>query len=519
MSRRPSGDGRLRRDQSRRDHPARPRADSAKSGASAPRRLLAIRILRFAAGVIAICALYAGTVQLKRRVAVARLPALPELSSQTTAVSEHLRARFSAAQQDPTSDQTVGALCLAYHADMFYEHAERCYARAVVLNQREWRWTYYRGLIQSERGDADAVASAMRRVTDSVGFGPALWRLGEAEFKEGHYEQAEQAWRRAVASLEPERLPAESPPHTASVPLSAYASVGLARIALARGHADQARQILQDVSVGAPRFRSAFRLLAESYTLLGRPADADRAVHRANRLPPYAPYADPMVDALARESRNGTFLLRQASDADLADSAEWSEYLTRRALEFDPANPDVLSKLGRILRTLGRNEEALHFFLRYQEIVPGDVQAMAQIGSCLTALGEFREAESYLRRALGGLDDALTHYNLGLLLAQTGRLKEAVAEYGLALSLDPQDPNTHNNLAAVLVRQGRLAEASRELVRAIEIEPENANTHTNLGIVLAQQGQRERAAREFEAALHINPEHAEASEALRVLTR
>ena len=281
----------------------------------------------------------------------------------------------------------------------------------------------------------------------------------------------------------------------------------------------RSRQILERVTTTSPRFSSGFRLLAESYTVLGRRSDADTALRRANRLPPYAPYADPMVDALARESRNGTFLLRQASEADLADSAEWSEHLTRRALEFDPDNPDVVAKLGRILRTLGRTEEALAVFQRYQQMVPGDKLALAQIGGCLTDLGEFGEAESYLRRALGGLEDGLTHYNLGLLLAQTNRLDEAVAEYRLALTFDPNDARTHNNLAAVLARQGKLDQAARELTRALEIDPDNANTHTNLGLVFAQQGPRERAAREFEAALRLNPDHPAAQEALRGLAR
>jgi len=65
------------------------------------------------------------------------------------------------------------------------------------------------------------------------------------------------------------------------------------------------------------------------------------------RLQPFAPYLDPMVDDLARESRNSTLLLRVSSEANLAVNAEWAEYLTRRALEFDPDNPEAVVKLGR----------------------------------------------------------------------------------------------------------------------------------------------------------------------------
>jgi tetratricopeptide (TPR) repeat protein len=269
--------------------------------------------------------------------------------------------------------------------------------------------------------------------------------------------------------------------------------------------------------VQAPRFGSAFRLLAESYSGLGRPGDADRATNRANHLPPFAPYADPMVDALARESRNSTFLLRQASEADLRTNARWSEYLTRRALEFDPDNPDVVGKLARMLRTLGRSGEALEFFAMYSRMVPDDFQALGQIGSCLSDLGRFDEAEPFLRRAHQQLDDALTHYNLGALLSATGRLDEAVVEYQHALNRDPSDPDARSNLAAVLVRQGKLARATEELTRVLDIDPENANAHTNLGLVLAQQGHMERAAREFQTALRIEPRLSQASEALRQL--
>jgi tetratricopeptide (TPR) repeat protein len=469
------------------------------------------------AAVVVAAMAYGGAIWARRAFAVARLPALPELTGQPASVGTHLREKLSTAQQDPTSTEGVAALCLAYHADLFSEQAERCYARLAELNPSEWRWTYYRALLQSERGGGAAFAASLRRVLEiAPEFGPAWLRLGDAEFKEGHHERAEEAWNRAVTSPEPPRA-ADSPLHTADAPVAAYASLGLARIALARGDADRAQQILERITVQAPRFGSAFRLMAESSTALGRPGDADRATNRANHLPPFAPYADPMVDALARESRNSTFLLRQASEADLRTNAAWIEHLLRRALEFDPDNPDVVGKLARMLRTLGRSGEALELFVLYSRMVPDDFQALGQIGSCLSDLGRFDEAEPFLRRAHQQLDDALTHYNLGALLSATGRFDEAVVEYQHALDRDPSDPDARSNLAAVLVKQGKLARATEELGRVLDIDPENANAHTNLGLVLAQQGQLERAAREFQIALRIDPQLTQAAVALRQL--
>ena len=276
----------------------------------------------------------------------------------------------------------------------------------------------------------------------------------------------------------------------------------------------RARQILERVVADAPQFSSALRLLADVYRSLGRQADAERLVYRANRLQPYAPYADPMVDDLARESRNSTLLLRLASEANLAVNAEWSEYLTRRALEFDPDNPEAVVKLGRVLRTIGRNEEALEFFQRYHQLVPGDYLGLAHIGSCLSALGRYEEAESYLRRSLAGSDDPLTHYNLGLLLSVTGRVDDAVIEYEKALARDEMNSDARSNLAAVLVRQGKLDRASAELVRVVERDPDNAMARANLGLVLLQQGRAGQARVQLEEALRLNPQLTPARDAL-----
>jgi tetratricopeptide (TPR) repeat protein len=472
------------------------------------------------AAVIIVALVYVVLMVAPRFASRAPLPPLPESAGRQRSIAEHLRDAYDRAQRDPASAEAVGSLCLALHADLFYDPADQCYARAEGLAPAEWRWTYYRALLQSERGNGEAVAKGMRHVIELMpAFSPAWWWIGDAEFKRSQYDRAEDAWRRAASLPEPDRMTSRPPPHIADIPVSAYASLGLARIALVRGNADLARTVLEPLTASAPRFGPAFRLLADSYVGLSRQADANRARSRADRLPPFAPYADPMVDVLARESRNSTFLLREASEADLAVNAEWSEYLTRRALEFDPDNPEVLSKLGRLLRLFGRSEEALEFFGRYSQIVPDDFQGIGQIGSCLSDLGRFEEAEPFLRRALEGLDDALTHYNLGALLAATGRLDASVAEYRLALERDPEDPDTRGNLAAVLIRQGKLAPATRELARVLELEPDNANAHTNLGLVLAQQGQFENAVREFETALRINPQQRQAADALKALGR
>jgi tetratricopeptide (TPR) repeat protein len=435
----------------------------------------------------------------------ARIPPPPPSAAQSKAVAAHLAAKYDAARREPTSAAAIGPLCVAYHADMFFGEADRCYALVSELDSSQWRWRYYRALIQAERGGGEPLIDNLRRVVNQApDFGAAWQRLGDALFKAGKYDEAREAWERAsTAGASDTNQP--SPRHVTEVPLAAYANVGLARIALVQGDTARAREILERVVNDTPQFSSALRLLADVYRSLDRQGDADRAVYRANRLQPFAPYLDPMVDDLARESRNSTLLLRVSSEANLAINAEWAEYLTRRALEFDPDNPEAVVKLGRVLRTVGRNEEALQYFQRYHQMVPGDFLALAHIGSCLSAMGRYQEAESYLRRAVAGIDDPQTHYNLGLLLSITNRGIEAIAEYEKALARDPMHADARLNMATALARQGKMDQASRELTRLVEQDPANAVARTNLGVVLIQQGKVEQARVQLEAALRSDP--------------
>ena len=443
------------------------------------------------------------------------LPA-PPAAGLSAAVGGHLHERYAAAMRQPDAIAAVGPLCVAYHADMFYDLAERCYLRAATLDPDNWRWPYSRALILAERGGGETLLTLLRQlVTQAPRFGPVWLRLGDAEFKAANYDAAADAWRRASELPDPADESGASPPHVVETPLAAYADLGLARVALERGDADRARDILERVTTSARRFGPAYRLLADSYRALGRDADAERAVYRAGRLQAFTPYTDPIADSLARESRNSTLLLRVASEASLDVNAEWSEYLSRRAVELDPDNPEAVIKLARVLRTLDRNQEALPLFERYRAMVPGDMQALAHIASCLSAMGRYQEAETHLRQALMTLDDPITHYNMGLLMSVTGRLNEAVKEYERALTLDPMHVDARGNLAIVLARQGRLDSAVRELTTLVERDPENASARTNLGLVLLQQGHADQARPQLEEALRLDPTLTPAAQALQ----
>ena len=495
-------------------HPERPSRSTSVTGATVSsfwtnkRRLLICVASLMVLGTV----VYVALSQVRSAAYAARIPPLPDLSGRLTAVRDHLRGADRFARARPLSVAAVGALGLAYHADMFYDQADHVYGIAEELSGFAWHWTYYRALAQGMRGLTDELNIGLRHVVEAApDFGPAWWRLGETEFKAGRYERASEAWRQALTLAEPTSSSDQAAPaRVPSAPVSAYAALGLARLAMMQGRTEHALELLEEVTEGTPGFGPAVRLLGDVYARLDRVEDAERAIQVAGRLSPYEPYQDPLTEALIHESRSTTFLLQQAATVDLTTNATWREYLVRRALEFDPDHEEALYDLATMFRMLRRYDEALQLLEDLRLRQPDNFQILADIGQCLWGLRRFAEAEEVLRRALENLDNADTRNGLGLVLDQVGRSREAVVEYQRALDRNPNHLGALNNLGAALVGQGQPNEAIRQFKRLVALGPGDSDAQTNLGVVLAMVGLYEQAERAFRQALRFDPSHEDA---------
>ena len=114
---------------------------------------------------------------------------------------------------------------------------------------------------------------------------------------------------------------------------------------------------------------------------------------------------------------------------------------------------------------------------------------------------------------------ARAHNNLGTALeAVADGRPAAIAEYRVALRLQPDYAEAHVNLGNALARQDELTEAMAEYEAALRIRPGYAEAHNNLGGVLAGfPEQRSRAAAECERALRLNPDYTDAHFNLAVI--
>jgi protein O-mannosyl-transferase len=129
------------------------------------------------------------------------------------------------------------------------------------------------------------------------------------------------------------------------------------------------------------------------------------------------------------------------------------------------------------------------------------------LGLILLQSGKTREAIEHFQRALQLKPDyADAHYNLGIAFAQTDRIEDAINQYEQALRLAPDSAETHNNLGIALKQVGRLDDAISHYEQALRITPNDAEVHYNLATTLRQVGKNNEAIVHFEQAVRINPD-------------
>ena len=137
------------------------------------------------------------------------------------------------------------------------------------------------------------------------------------------------------------------------------------------------------------------------------------------------------------------------------------------------------------------------------------------LGAVLAQNGRVDEAIVQFQAALVIQPDyAVAHYNLGNALFQAGQPDEAIVHYQKALAIRPDYAEAHDNLGNVLFQKGQVDEAIIQLQQAVAIRPDNAITRFNLGNALLRRGRMDEAIVHYQKALAIQPGFVEAQGSL-----
>lgn len=142
-------------------------------------------------------------------------------------------------------------------------------------------------------------------------------------------------------------------------------------------------------------------------------------------------------------------------------------------------------------------------------INPNSFASLNNLGLALADQGKVADAIRLFERALRiEPESALAHLNLANALVRQGKLDEGIQNYREAIRLVPNYARAHTNLGLALAMQGRHLEAIEQHREALRIEPGFAEAHNNLGVELAQQNEFEEAEQQFAEALRLKPGYA-----------
>ena len=103
-------------------------------------------------------------------------------------------------------------------------------------------------------------------------------------------------------------------------------------------------------------------------------------------------------------------------------------------------------------------------------------------------------------------EDPAAHVQLARRYLQQGNVGEAIAEYGVAIELDPGFAEAYVGLGDVYAREKDLERALESYERALEADPEHAKAHLGLGDVLVVLGEYDAAAFHYQIVVESDPE-------------
>ena len=154
---------------------------------------------------------------------------------------------------------------------------------------------------------------------------------------------------------------------------------------------------------------------------------------------------------------------------------------------------------------LRQGKDALTALHRTAELLPGDAEALGNLGEALFERAQWAESLGWLQRAL-----TLAPQDLNLLihaadaLRELGRVPESLPLYHRALRLEPKNRQALNNLGNAFLQLGQYADAVGYYRLALDVTPDDAQIWCNLGTAQRRLGYHDEAIASYRQALRLN---------------
>jgi beta-lactamase regulating signal transducer with metallopeptidase domain/Flp pilus assembly protein TadD len=274
-----------------------------------------------------------------------------------------------------------------------------------------------------------------------------LYSTGAACFKEGRYQEAEEAFRK-IYQLDPGNL---------------KGIVGLAEVYMRENKQDEAIRFVQSEADKNPT-RLEFRTALGN--LLVRVGKDDLAIAEFQRA----------LDSGTKDSKTvGDLYFRIGEANRRMGDLNAAIRAFQQAKAADPNNTKVLLQLGLILDGAGRRSEVKPVYDELLKAEPDNPMALNNLAFIKAEEGvDLDGALAMAQRALQKLPNSPDIADtIGWIYLKKSMSDEAIAAFRNAVQAPPERPAFHYHLAMALIQKGDNAGAMQELQAALKNNPSN----------------------------------------------
>lgn len=173
----------------------------------------------------------------------------------------------------------------------------------------------------------------------------------------------------------------------------------------------------------------------------------------------------------------------------------------------------ALMALGRVLRKLGKSDEAIKSFFAVLRANPDHLKAYLELAMVYRQLSELEDALKVVKAALnaadrikeGGFTKASLFYYMGEIELQLKHLQNALGHFQDATDEVPDDTGMATQIGDTLAGEGLYAESEEFYEKALEMDPSLAHVYNRLGIAHRKQGKMDMALNLYKKALAFHP--------------
>ena len=420
----------------------------------------------------------------------------PDLTSFDTTIRRQIEEERNALDEALASSGSEEALELGarfgrlgqiYQVYSLDDPASACYANAVALSPKEFRWSYLAGVLALKRRDPDSARDLFRLALETRPNDLAvLLRLAETWLELDRADEAEPFFRRSLLVEE-----------------TAAAHYGLGRIASEERSDLTAIEHFERALELQPAANRTHYHLARAYRRQGEIAAAREHLERTG--PDVVTFPDPLVEELEKRVVGVGPVLERALRAFASRRYEEAVVAYREVLALEPQNATALSGLALSLRKTQDIHAATEAAIELLEKRPDDPRVRLEVAGMLLNQGKIEASIEHYRRAIE-LDPNLeaAYLKLGDAYSRKDAWDRAASNFEKALEINPGDPAACYALALAREKQGRRREGIELLLEIVREDPAHFLAHQQLGRLLAEDGDLDAAETEHEAVLEID---------------